>query len=620
LRARRTARFDTMNDLSIPEVLELTQAAAKKRRFLWAIGGNVALLVVMLGGPFVRGIVRAHHAWRDFAAFGACIYGASPLEDGGLGVPIGSEAHFAARLVKPEKGWPDRCVQRLHKILPDQPIFLLPSVKVAENDVRRAAALVERELTAVLVRVPGERMSTRPLRAVEQLRGALSRQALTAGVVDVPADDAIRLDPKRGLPIPTLVPIYASTDARVSLWGADSELSALAIDSNGVSYVHVAFGSMSQTRLTRPKLLEGFLPSEGGGTFVWAMPRARCRERKDGCANKTMGVAQFTPPLSELPLPRWLGAHPAGRLDRSVWSAGTRLLVVAEASEKRRELREFALPGEPVDTATSELPPLAASHSDGAQAADDSWLLTLAGEPVLLSASHQDNRAELARSTGAGLALLAQIEGASEHAWLSGTECTDGAALSFGTEHALVVAQLSAAGVFSAWPALNIGLRDAIHERDPAHDRVKNVCLPGGRALVLVRDRDDKLQAVACEPGAAACKVSLVANNVSSFAQLLLAPELKKNAKERVLIAHAGSKNLAQIQLRELDRQGVLRGEPRTVSACWAPLGGLCGAPLLARLGSRVLLGAREGTNLLMLESPDEGASWEPLRGLKKNH
>ena len=29
---------------------------------------------------------------------------------------------------------------------------------------------------------------------------------------------------------------------------------------------------------------------------------------------------------------------------------------------------------------------------------------------------------------------------------------------------------------------------------------------------------------------------------------------------------------------------------------------------------------AIDGTDLLMLESPDEGASWEPLRGLKKNH
>jgi hypothetical protein len=44
----------------------------------------------------------------------------------------------------------------------------------------------------------------------------------------------------------------------------------------------------------------------------------------------------------------------------------------------------------------------------------------------------------------------------------------------------------------------------------------------------------------------------------------------------------------------------------------------MCGVPVLARLGSRIVLGAREGTDLLALESPDEGATWEPLRGIRK--
>lgn len=598
----------------------LAQAAAKKRRFLWALFGNVALLVVMLGGPFLRGIFRAHQAWRDFAAFGACAYGGVALPEAGLGVPIGSEAHFAARLVKPERGWPDRCVEKLHKILEDQPIFLLPSVKVAENDVRAAAALVERELTAVLVRVPGERMSMRPIRAIEQLRGTLSRHALTAGVIDVPSADAFRLEPQRGLPIPTRVPIYASTDARISLWGADNELTALAIDGNGVSYVHVAQGSMSQTRLTRPKLLEAFLPGEGGGLFVWAMPRSRCRERKEGCANKTLGVGPFVAPLSQLPLPRFFGAHPAGRIDRNVWSSGARLLVVAELSEGRRALREFALPSEPVDQATSELPPLPPVHSGSALSADDSWLFTLGGEPTLLLATRSESGSELVRAGDDGPLPLTQIEGAAKSAWLDGTPCVDGAALAFGTEHELVIARLSQAGELTRWPALPIGLIDVVHDRDPNHDRVQNLCMKDGHALTLVRTSDDRLLALGCAAGAARCDVVTVASSVVSFTALGLEPELKKHAKERALVAYAGSKNLAQVQLRELDLHGALRGEPRTVSACWAPLGGLCGAPLLDRVGARILLGAREGTDLLMLESPDEGATWEPLRGLKKHH
>jgi hypothetical protein len=606
-----------MDELSDAEVLELTRSAAKKRRLLWALFGNFAMLVVMLGGPYLRGILRAHAAFRDFAAFGACIYGGKALPDPGLGVPIGSEAHFAARLVARQKGWPDRCIERAHAILSDQPIFLLPSVKVAENEVRAAVALVERELGAVLVRVPGERMSMRPLRAIEHLRSALSRHALTAGVLDVPQDDAFKL--VNGLPIPTRVPIYAGGDARISVWGADNELSALAVDGTGVSYVHVAGGSMTQARVPRPKLLEGFLQSEQGGLFVWAMGRARCRERKEGCANKTLGVAPFSAPLSELPLPRWIGAHPAGRIDRSLWTQGSRLLVLAEASGQRHELREFALPSEPVDKAISELPPLPALHDGAAFAAADAWLVSLAGEPVTMLVTRSEQRLELARLGPAGPAPLAQIEGAAESAWLSGSECPDGAALSFGSERAIVVARLSPEGALTAWPALSWGVREVNHDREPVYDRLRNVCLPEGRALALVRDRDDKLQAVACAQGGA-CQVSLVASNVVSFAALVLEPELKKGAKPRVLVAHAGSKNLAQVQLRELDFDGGLRGDARTVSACWAPLGGLCGAPLFSRAGSRILLGTREGTDLLMLESPDEGARWEPLRGLKKHH
>jgi hypothetical protein len=612
-----------MNDLSSPELVELTRAAAKKRRLLWALLGNVVMLVVLLGGPFVRGILRAHDAIRDFGAFGVCMYGGTPLSEGaeaGLGVPIGSEAHFAARLIQREKGWPDRCLEILHETLADQPIFLLPSVKVAEGDVRAAVELVERELTAVLVRVPGERMSTRPLRAIEHLRAALSRHALTAGVIDVPSADAFRLEAAHGLPIPTRVPLYASTDARVSLWGADSELSALSVDTTGVSYVHVGAGSMAQLRLPRPKLLEGFLPTETGGVFLWAMPRTRCRERKEGCANKAMGVGQFSPPLSELPLPRWLGAHPAGRLERSVWARGTRVLVIAEAAEQRRELREFALSSEPVDKATSELPPLQAVSRSGPLASDDAWLSSLAGEPLLLAVSRVEERTELLRLTDDGLQKLADLPGAADSAWLSGRSCADGAALSYGNEHALVAARLSNEGVLTTWPAFAIGLRDVIHDREPGYDRVKNLCLPDGGALLLLRDGDDQLHALACAKDGAPCRENLLAKQVRSVAELLLEPELKKNAKPRVLVAYAGAKNLAQIQLRELDLSGASRGEPRIVSACWAPLGGLCGTPLLDRVGSRVLLGAREATDLLMLESPDEGAHWEPLRGLKKHH
>ena len=593
-----------------PEIADFGALAAKKRRFLWALFGNVVLLVVMLGGPFLRGVLRAHALWQRFGTFAGCIYGGTPIEAGGLGIPIGSEAHFAARLLAREPDWPERCVVALHALLPDEPTFLLPSVKGAENDVRTAATVVERELEAVLVRVPGERLSTRPLRAIDQLRGILTRHALTAGVIDVPEEDAITLDPRRGLPIPTRVPIYASSDARIALWGGDSELHGLALDGSGVSYVHVAGGSMSQARLPRPKLLEAFVPGPEGGWFVWAMPQRRCRERAEGCANKALGVATLPLPLSTLPFPRWFGAHPAGRIDRSMWFEAGRFLVVAEASEQRLSQRQFQLPPEPADEAASALPPVAASQSSESVAGSDAWLGTLAGEPLSLFATRSEAGSELWQWRPDAARSLATLA-ASQSLWLTGESCANHVALAFGTERELQLGLLSADQTLTQWPALPLGLTDVVHERDPSHDRVRLVCAGEGRTLLLVRDAKDTLRALACAPSQP-CSESVIAGAVQSFTVQAL--------EDRVLVAFAGAKRTAQIRLVTLDVRGQVSLAERVPAACWDPRGGLCGTPTLQRVGQRVLLGAREGTDLMLIESADQGASWEPLRGLKRLH
>jgi hypothetical protein len=56
--------------------------------------------------------------------------------------------------------------------------------------------------------------------------------------------------------------------------------------------------------------------------------------------------------------------------------------------------------------------------------------------------------------------------------------------------------------------------------------------------------------------------------------------------------------------------------EARAPYACWDPPAGLCGRPTLAVLGSRVLLAAREGSDLLVLESSDQGKAFAPLESL----
>jgi hypothetical protein len=593
----------------LPDVAEFAALGAKKRRVLLALLGNVILLVLMVGGPWLRGYLRTRALWRDFARYSACLYGGSPNLEPGLGLPRGSEAHFAARVFERAPDWPERCAPQLAALTPDEPIFLLPSVKRAEMDVRAAIALLKNELKALAVRVPGERLSTRPLRALEHLRAALSQHALAAGALEVPAADAFRRAPGRGLPIPTRVPLYASSDARVSLWGADSDFHALAVDRNGVSYVRVAGGALEQARLPRPKLLEAFLPGPARGLFVWAMPRARCRERSAGCAHKTIGLAPLQLPLSALPEPRWFGAHPAGRIDRSVWAGQARILVAAEAAQRQIEVRELLLP-ETAATPSADLPPLPAAQVWRATTHGDPWIVELRGEPWVLVARTAEHATELVRLIPSGAQVLAQLP-AGKSAWLVGSSCNGGASFSFGSDSALLVGAIAPDGQISLHAPLPLALHDVVHDNDSAHDRVRNVCSAHERLFALARDPKDNLLAISCQHDVAACQSRAIASGVHTFSALAF--------DDRVLVAYAGSKNLAQLRLQTLDAGGETRVAERVPSPCWAPSGGMCGTPLLEQVGARILLGAREGTDLMVLESADRGASWEPLRGLKRN-
>lgn len=600
-----------MQRADLPDVADFAQLQAKKRRFLLALLGNLILLVLMVGGPWLRGYLRARDSWGRFARFTACLYGGRPSPEPGLGLPHGSEAHFAARVFEHAADWPERCKRPLAALRPNEPIFLLPGVKRAEGDVRAAVELVQNELKSLAVRVPGERLSTRPLRALEHLRSALSRQALEAGVLDVPDAEAFRRAPGGGLPIPTRVPIYASSDARISIWGADSDFHALAIDHTGVSYVRVGGGGLEQSRLPRPKLLEAFLPGHEQGWLVWAMPRARCRERAAGCSQKTLGLAPLSLPLAALPAPRWFGAHPAGRVDRSLWVRGGRALVAAELADRQLEVRELQLPAADVTVdSASDLPPLPAAATWRGTTAGDPWIVEIGGEPWVLAVRSGERATELVRLTPQGVQVLAQ-QAPDAGAWIVGTPCAGGVSFGFGNRSTLVLGAIAADGKLALHPALPLALEAVVHDADAANDRVRSVCRTDG-LLALARDAKDNLRAVSCAADPAVpCQSRIVAGGVQTFAALVL--------EDQVLVAYAGAKNLAQLRLQTLAPDGTSRGPERAPAPCWAPSGGLCGTPLLEQVGARVLLGVREGTDLMVLESADQGASWQPLRGLKRN-
>jgi hypothetical protein len=142
-------------------------------------------------------------------------------------------------------------------------------------------------------------------------------------------------------------------------------------------------------------------------------------------------------------------------------------------------------------------------------------------------------------------------------------------------------------------------LAAAVDPETPSKDRVVRVCLPDA-GLVVARGADDTLSAVVCRHGAASCERVRVAADVTYFSVLATA--------RGVLLAYAGSE-AAQVRVRTLESQRAHLGPEQVPAACWSRAG-LCMRPTLARLGRRILLVAPDKTDLLALESADEGQSW----------
>ncbi|HEY6879049.1 MAG TPA: hypothetical protein VI299_13575 [Polyangiales bacterium] len=572
-----------------------------KRRWLTIVGGNAAVLVLMLGVPWLRGYLRTRTLWRSYAAYGACLFGGQPSAEPGLGLPPGHEAYFATRAVR-EPGWAAKCDDVLSQLAPPEVTFVLPAVKVAEADLRAAVKLLRAELLPLSARTPGTRLSVRPLRAFERLRAGLANHTRASGAVEVPEGSAFSIPSSTAvLPTPARLPLYAGAHALLSLWGSDAELYALATDHTGISYVHVQGGQLTQTRISRPKLLEAALPRAQPTSFVWAMARARCIEREHGCADKALGVARVSYPVEHMPTPRWLGAHPSGRLDRSLWRDDARVVVAAQTAQGTTEVREFALDRESEASAQADAPPLAPSKVWSTRAPGDPLLLSRPEGPRVLLAARTDEALTLSELTPDALTTIATLPGAGAP-WAVACQQGETVQLAFGHEHALVVRRGE-----EQFAPVPVELHEVIDARDAAYDRVRPLCESGG---TLVHDARDRLLLISCEAGTPQCKSELVAADVHGFAALV--------HNERLIVAYAGVGESSQVRVRSISMRGNDAAEEQVPAVCWSDSRGLCGTPTLARVGERILLGAREGTDLRVLESGDAGLTWIPLKGLAR--
>lgn len=574
-----------------------------RRRTMWtAVTLNGAVLAALLVFPWVRGMLRASEAKARTVELSVCLWGARPVASPGLGLPEGEQERYGATYREADAGWPARCRPILGTIVPPPATLLLPGASRAEAQVREAVAMVDEHLAADYPRGPHAPVPSNPRLAALRLHASVAELVRHNGI-DIDLAAPMFAVGGAVAPRPTRVPLQAASDAEVVARPRGDGMDAVAIDGAGVSWVRVAAGAMAQRRQSRPGLVRGALATDSGPWLVWAMPQERCAADPQRCATRTTGVAALDPESEALPLPRWLGAHPDGRLDRSVRIAPGRAFVLARTPDGR-ELREFALPVEP---AAADEPPRAPSSTTALPPGPAALLPGLRARVAVVVAD-----AEADGATDRPASRLLAIDPSSPDAtdvgrlpggapWLLGCASGETTWIAWGTDAAAASVRLAdgAPAQVAALPAVRVML-DA---RAAVADGARLVCGPDRADLVVLEE--GALRSISCD-GARCREARPIGSDVVHFDAV--------RESGRTVLAFSGGAALGQILTAVFDGTDATLAVP---APCYSREGGLCGRPMLAAAAGRVILGAREDADLLLLESTEALPSWRPMAGLR---
>ena len=179
------------------------------------------------------------------------------------------------------------------------------------------------------------------------LRNAVVAHAVAAGAT-TPDEKVAPISlsvPQAAAPTPTLLDIDAAQDATVKVWGSDAELQVVAFDRRGVSYMRLNQDHMIRARLPRVGSLRSVVKHGSAEYLVWTTDFDRCGA--SNCAGKSMGLAPMPVPLTKIPDPRWVAAHPFGSPERSLAWQGARMWLAAAKFDGTAQLVEFDFPFEP---------------------------------------------------------------------------------------------------------------------------------------------------------------------------------------------------------------------------------------------------------------------------------
>ncbi len=548
-----------------PEVAKLAAQAKRRRRLILAIfGGNALVFALLVGGPYVRGRHRAMAGREAFGELAACLWGGRLADDPGLSLPPGEEQAYIDAFRSAPENWPMHCADELAEVPPDEIFWLFPDTRHAEGEVRRAAAMVREELEAAEGAGRGGTVPSRPRLAVQRLQAALTIWSEEADVYIGLEDPLIELPEASETLRPERVPLRAAEDANLWMEPRGDGLEIRAMDERGISWVRVGGGRVDMRRLRKPALVDAFGASERWPLLVWRTPDERCAPE---CARQASGVAFLTDDTDVTPDPVWVGAHPAGPTETHVRADGEGNVWVVAATLGEDETRGRALRSFPAALAPAE------PEEDAEPPTEDEGPRPVAA-------------AESTELLGYGPAVI--LPGGAVH-------------------------QAAGTPVFrGSWLAVREGATTTVHrvKEESALERVGTIAeaaegldIAGDEAsAVVLVPREDGVAVFRCGDGCT--ELGVIAEAEHSRAAVL---------GEAVVVAYQRGDDP---QIRVARWAGGEATDVPAPAACTSDEGGFCGPAVLGARGGRLALGARDGSDLWVIETRD-GASWQPLAGLR---
>jgi len=597
-----------------------------RRKTIWIVGFalHIALFALLVGWPYVRGEMRGRDSRRAFGAFAACFYGGEVTGAAGLSLPEGDRLAYASHYLSADPEWPGRCRPLLSALIDGEPILLYPGVKGAEERVRQVAALADavlEELTEARS-ARGGRIPLEPLEAVTLVAGTLADLAREIDPLTPIEDEVIRLGDV-DLPDPARVPLTTAADGVIHVEARADGIRVRAVDARGLSRTRSAGGRSRAGRIRRTGTARAMLDAPEGDDpiVVLATNPNRCPEDPHRCSRRSTGIATwvFGEGTTE---PIWLSGHPRGRIDRTVRITEHELwmVVVGEGGEGA-ELRWFHLPHAEADSESDSesdsdsesgegegegetTPAMLAADLrlvlDGVGPGDD--VLLLEGGRVLYSATGDDGEVRFfAVAAGLTPTLLAELSGSAPFI----VSCPGRPFSVFGTSTGVVVVEEAEAGPIEGHRrdiALGAAPFDA---RRPSRDRLRLACDDAGASLGL-HHGDGRLEVLTCARGETCGSPIDVAPHAAAF-------DLVRSDGATVVAWHENDDDGA-VHATTLGEAPV---PARVIAACFADGEGFCGAPRIAERNGRILVVTQEGADLRVLESTDQGQTFQRMTGVR---